>query len=173
MRVILWSRRAESNRRPAVYKTAALPTELRRLWWLFAGVPLSPRHKANRLGANRGRTFCHFRHRRGDSGFLSGRRGVVRFVAHAKADAGRGRRIAVPYSSLHDLQRPCRHTMTTCARTLPVRGRSESNFEQGDWLSNGGRVDCGPIRRCGCLQPMADRLPRTELCGLQRTAPVH
>ena len=28
--LILWSRRVESNHRPAVYETAALPTELRR-----------------------------------------------------------------------------------------------------------------------------------------------
>ena len=28
----LWSRRLESNQRPAVYETAALPTELRRRW---------------------------------------------------------------------------------------------------------------------------------------------
>src|SRR5687768_9086039 len=30
--LILWSRRLESNQRPAVYETAALPTELRRRW---------------------------------------------------------------------------------------------------------------------------------------------
>ena len=28
----VWSRRLESNQRPAVYETAALPTELRRRW---------------------------------------------------------------------------------------------------------------------------------------------
>jgi hypothetical protein len=28
----IWSRRLESNQRPAVYETAALPTELRRRW---------------------------------------------------------------------------------------------------------------------------------------------
>jgi hypothetical protein len=44
--VDFWSRRVESNHRPAVYETAALPTELRRLlaWRPVLGFWIEKRH---------------------------------------------------------------------------------------------------------------------------------
>src|SRR5688572_9346110 len=44
----IWSRRLESNQRPAVYETAALPTELRRLFGKKRPYPITGFSQASR-----------------------------------------------------------------------------------------------------------------------------